>query len=38
VQFTQSIPDGQFSIADSLSAALADPILNTVLWPGQPPF
>jgi len=35
-QFTQSWPDGQLSIADLLVAALGDPILNTVSWPGQP--
>lgn len=35
VQFTSSFPDGQLSIADSVVAAVGDPILNSVLWPGQ---
>ena len=38
VQFSASFPNGQLSIADSAIAAFADPILNTVLWPGQAPY
>lgn len=38
VQFSQSFPNGQLSIADSAVAAFADPVLNSVLWPGQAPF
>ena len=38
VQYSGSFPNGQLSIADSAIAPFADPILNTVLWPGQPPF
>jgi hypothetical protein len=35
VQFSYSFPDNQLSIADSIVAALGDPVLNSVLWPGQ---
>ena len=35
VQFSSTFPDGQLSIADSIVAALGDPVLNSVVWPGQ---